>query len=171
MPTEPSRTPEEELAISIDVVARTIWGEARGEAREGRIAVGCCIRNRVNLDLWNDNKPDWWGEGYVEVCKKPWQFTCWQAHDDAHAKNRARMLAATPGDPIFAECLEIAEDVILDRVDDPTGGATHYKTIVTPWPKPWGPEREPVAVIGRHHFFDLVKPLPKPAPTPERKPA
>lgn len=34
----------------IDVLARTIWGEARGEGLGGQIAVGWCIRNRVEAD-------------------------------------------------------------------------------------------------------------------------
>lgn len=35
----------------IDVLARTIWGEARGEGLAGQIAVGWCIRNRVEADV------------------------------------------------------------------------------------------------------------------------
>ena len=42
----------------VDVLARTIWGEARGEGRAGQIAVGWAIRNRVEMDLHGDGKPD-----------------------------------------------------------------------------------------------------------------
>ena len=31
-----------------DILARTLWGEARGESLVGRIAVAWTIRNRVN---------------------------------------------------------------------------------------------------------------------------
>ncbi len=65
----------------IDVLARTIWGEARGEGIAGQIAVGWCIRNRVEMDLHNDGRPDWWGEGYEGVCRAPWQFSCWNKND------------------------------------------------------------------------------------------
>ena len=65
----------------VDVLARTIWGEARGEGFAGQVAVGWAIRNRVEADLGNDGKPDWWGEGYVGVCKAPWQFSCWNKND------------------------------------------------------------------------------------------
>ena len=44
----------------IDVLARTIWAEARGEGVAGQVAVGRCIRNRVEADLGRDGKPDWW---------------------------------------------------------------------------------------------------------------
>ena len=53
----------------IDVLARTIWAEARGEGVAGQVAVGRCIRNRVEADLGKDGKPDWWGDGYVGVSR------------------------------------------------------------------------------------------------------
>lgn len=65
----------------IDVLARTIWAEARGEGMAGQVAVGWAIRNRVDADLGHDGKADWWGEGYVGVCKAPWQFSCWNKND------------------------------------------------------------------------------------------
>lgn len=41
-------------------VAATIWGEARGESYEGKLAVGCVIRNRVE-------SPGWWGRDWTSV--------------------------------------------------------------------------------------------------------
>jgi hypothetical protein len=38
-------------ARDIDTLARTIWGEARNQGREGMIAVAWVIRNRVDIDL------------------------------------------------------------------------------------------------------------------------
>lgn len=55
-----------------DILARTLWGEARGESLAGQIAVAWTIRNRVN----DGNAKSWWGEGYVGVCQKPYQFSC-----------------------------------------------------------------------------------------------
>ncbi|HJR27754.1 MAG TPA: cell wall hydrolase, partial [Pseudomonas sp.] len=60
-----------------DVLARTLWGEARGEGLPGQIAVAWAIRNRVN-----DGKArSWWGEGYAGVCQAPYQFSCWNKSD------------------------------------------------------------------------------------------
>jgi N-acetylmuramoyl-L-alanine amidase len=61
---------------SADTMGRTIWGEARGESRSGKIAIGWVIRNRAEIDLLNDGAPDWWGEGIIGVCKRPGQFSC-----------------------------------------------------------------------------------------------
>jgi hypothetical protein len=44
-----------------DILARTLWGEARGEGLAGEIAVAWTIRNRV----FDGNPKSWWGEGYA----------------------------------------------------------------------------------------------------------
>ena len=60
-----------------DILARTLWGEARGESLAGQIAVAWTIRNRVN----DGKDKSWWGEGYAGVCQKPYQFSCWNRND------------------------------------------------------------------------------------------
>ena len=60
-----------------DVLARTIWGEARGESSAGKVAVAWTIRNRV----FDGKEKSWWGEGYAGVCQAPWQFSCWNKTD------------------------------------------------------------------------------------------
>lgn len=137
----------------IDTLARTLWGEARGELYGGRVAVGCVVRNRVELDLHGDDKPDWWGEGYVEVCLKPFQFSCWNADDP----NRSKLLAVTEGDAVFAECLVIARQVIGGDLPDVTLGATHYHRVGLDYPKSWGKPRRPMIQIGRHLFYNLAE--------------
>lgn len=108
------------------VFARTLWGEARGEDCFGRHMVANVIMNRVNADLGHDNKPDWWGEGVGDVCLKKYQFSCWLPGDP----NRAKLLAVTAADPVFQECLEIAEAAMAWRLKDLTNGATHYANVV-----------------------------------------
>lgn len=46
-----------------EILARTLWGEARGESLSGQIAVAWTIRNRVN----DGKDKSWWGEGYACV--------------------------------------------------------------------------------------------------------
>ena len=54
----------------IDVLARTIYLEARGETHEGRIAVAHVIKERTEAKgRWKDT--------VLEVCLQPWQFSCW----------------------------------------------------------------------------------------------
>ena len=130
----------ESLNISlsdVDVLARTVWGEARGESYEGKCAVAHVILNR-----WRAAK----GRKTIEaVCQEPWQFSCWNAHDP----NRAKLLAVTLDDPMFRACWRAA----LDAFDAPdaTKGARHYCTIdIDP---AWAHGHEPIVIIGRHQFF------------------
>ena len=45
------------------ILARAIFGEARGESKKGKIGVGWGIRNRAN-------NPGWWGNSYHTVILK-----------------------------------------------------------------------------------------------------
>jgi N-acetylmuramoyl-L-alanine amidase len=133
----------------LDTLARTIWGEARGEGAAGMEAVASCVMNRVYMDLGHDGRPDWWGEGVAGVCRKPWQFSCWNATDP----NRRKLEAVDETDPMFRKALEIAERAIGGRLIDRTGGATHYHTkSIRPR---WSEGRAPTASIGWHLFYRL----------------
>ena len=108
----------------LDTLARTIYGEARNQGMPGMIAAGWTIRNRAEKDLGNDGLPDWWGEGIVGVCKRPWQYSCWNANDP----NRVKLLAVTARDGAFKSCLAAAKGVLTGQYTDPTKGSTHYHT-------------------------------------------
>ena len=136
-------------AKELDVISRTIWGEARGEPLLGKIAVAYVIYNRVTMDLHGDNKPDWWGEGVIGVCQKPAQFSCWNEGDP----NRAKLLDVTADDDAAKECLYVALGVWLRFLADPTNGATHYHaTSVSP---AWARGRLDGQQIGQHVFYRL----------------
>lgn len=139
--------------IDIDVLARTIWGEARGEGRMGQVAVGWSIRNRVEMDLRHDGKPDWWGEGYPGVCQAKWQFSCWNPGDP----NYPYLSGKLPIPAIeFATVKDVACAVISGTAPDPTGGATHYYATSMPKPPAWAPLAKRTCKIGRHVFFKEV---------------
>lgn len=128
----------------IDVLARTLWGEARGEGAQGMRAVACVVMNRVKA-------PGWWGRDVQGVCRKPFQFSCWNSNDP----NREKLLAVTEDDGHFALARLIAEQAIRGEVADFTGGATHYfaKGATIPF---WARGMKPCAVIGRHLFFNNI---------------
>lgn len=137
----------------VEVLARTLWGEARGEGSVGLVAVGWTIRNRVEMDLHNDGKPDWWGEGYEGVCKAPWQFSCWNKGD----ANYPYLSGAKPipaGQ--FMQCREAALTVLEGRTADPTGGATHYYSTSMAQAPAWSAKARRTCKIGRHIFFKDV---------------
>lgn len=133
-----------------DVLARTLWGEARGEGLIGQVAVAWSIRNRVEMDLHNDGKPDWWGEGYAGVCQKAWQFSCWNKNDPNFAYlSGAKQIPARE----FAQARMAADQVIDGKKPDPTGGATHYYATTMPKAPAWAAKAKQTLRLGHHVFF------------------
>ncbi|SEU03368.1 cell wall hydrolase [Pseudomonas graminis] len=133
-----------------DVLARTLWGESRGEGLAGMVAVAWSIRNRVEMDLHNDGKPDWWGEGYTDVCRKPYQFSCWNRNDPNY-----QFLSGARAIPFreLAQCRIAADQVIDGKVADSTGGATHYYATTMPKAPDWAAKAKRTLKLGHHVFF------------------
>ena len=149
VPRQLANTPAPLSFYDLEIMARTIYGEARGEKWAGKVAVAWVIRNRAEADLGRDNRPDWWGEGIAGVCLRPWQFSCWNAKD----KMRPKIEAA---DSLkLADCIRVAFAVLTDEEPDPTKGATHYYASYIPEPK-WAQGRTPTTVIGLHKFYRIV---------------
>lgn len=134
----------------LDTLARTLWGEARGEPDKGLIAVAWTIRNRVEMDLRNDGKPDWWGEGYEMVCLKPKQFSCWNKGDPNYAYLAG--LKAIPARD-YVRMHEAATSVVGGHVADPTYGATHYHAKSMRNYPAWTKGATMTIVIGGHVFY------------------
>jgi spore germination cell wall hydrolase CwlJ-like protein len=132
-----------------DVLARTLWGEARGETLAGQIAVAWTIRNRVN-----DGKlKSWWGEGYAGVCQKPYQFSCWNKNDPNYAYlSSAKLIPFRE----FAQAQIAADQVMAGKVSDPTGGATHYYATTMPKPPTWINDAKQTLKLRRQIFFKDV---------------
>lgn len=134
---------------AVEVLARTLYGEARGETLRGQEAVAAAILNRVKRARARGGY--WWGDTVIEVCRRPHQFSCWNEDDP----NRAKLEAVRPGNKIFDACLRIARRAVAGTLDDPTLGSTHYHTAeVRP---AWARRRAPAVVIGHHLFYNDVE--------------
>ncbi|MFN4276124.1 MAG: cell wall hydrolase [Ferrovibrio sp.] len=130
-------------AFTRDTLARTLWGEARSEGREGMMAVASVILNRAA-------KPGWWGRSVADVCLRPWQFSCWLADDP----NRAKLEKVDERDVQFRIALQVADQALGGGLPDYTFGATHYHTVdIAP---NWARGHTPCAVIGRHAFYNDI---------------
>lgn len=132
-----------------DILARTLWGEARGEELTGQIAVAWTIRNRV----FDGTAKSWWGEGYAGVCLKAWQFSCWNKNDP----NYAYLSGAKPI-PFreLAQAKIAADHVIAGTAPDPTNGATHYYATTMAKPPTWAKSAKQTLKLGHHVFFKDV---------------
>jgi N-acetylmuramoyl-L-alanine amidase len=135
--------------LEIDVLARTIWGEARGEGKEGMEAVASVILNRVAVAKRLDGY--WWGNTVIQVCQKPYQFSCWNKLDP----NFKKLISVDEQDMYFATALRVAHRAMLGFVKDPTKGATHYHALnVSP---DWAKGHTPTNRIGHHVFYALAE--------------
>jgi hypothetical protein len=139
----------------LNAMALTLWGECRGECREGQIAVAWIIRNR-----WQN--PGWWsrqrGDGITDdtitaVCRDPWQFSCWHPSDPQSKKIQSPQ---TLNNPDVLALRALAADVLAaDQKSDPTDGADHYCTKSVARNTRWARGRKPVKVIGNHQFYKI----------------
>ncbi len=134
--------------IEADVMARTLWGEARGEGDRGMHAVANVILNRVAVATARGRF--WWGDHVIDVCQKPFQFSCWNRDDP----NLPKLKSVDESDIHFATALRLSRRALIGVLADITNGATHYhERSINPY---WASGRTPCAVIGRHVFYRLL---------------
>lgn len=134
------------LGADIETLARTIWGEARGELHAGMIAVGWVVRNRASDEL------ERWPKTIEAVCRQKSQFSCWNSNDP----NSVKLRTVDVSNPAFRQCLRAAVEVICGSLD-PTKGANHYLTIALAESKPpkwYDPDKVRID-IGHHRFLRL----------------
>lgn len=151
-----------QIGNDLDVCAKTIWGEARGEGSRGMQAVANVIRNRYLKAQRKIGKVVWWGTSFTSICQKKnydsarrvysYQFSCWDPKDP----NRAKMAALKPGsDANFDMALNIARQMLAGTLPDITNGADHYYATYIGKPY-WAVDETPVASIGQHRFYELA---------------
>ena len=141
--------------FDLEIMALTVWAEARGEGDEGMDAVAWVIRHRFE-------NPGWWsrqrGDGIADdtiaaVCLDPFQFSAWNPSDP----NRQRLLnPVTKERSDYKLSKAICEQVLFAPAeDDPVKGADHYCTKAVARYTRWARGRTPVKVIGNHQFYKI----------------
>ena len=123
----------------LDVLARTVYGEARGESALGKLAVAYVIVNRAN-------RGGWWGNDIIEVCLCPSQFSMWNTSDP----NRIEAMWASMRNADFVECYRAAILAATGVEQDPTEGADHYHNLTV---SPSWAEGRDYRTIGHHRFY------------------
>jgi N-acetylmuramoyl-L-alanine amidase len=120
-------TDDEIAAIDLDLLARVIYAEARGEDFEGQVAVGAVILNRL--------KDPKFPKSIRSVIYQPGAFT---AIND-------QQIRLTPNDKARAAAQSALKGV------DPTGGALFYYNPSLATDR-WIRTRPVIKVIGNHTF-------------------
>ena len=131
-----------------------LYGEARGEPIEGKIAVASVIINRLK-------KGSYYGKNLRGVILKPLQFSCFNELDPVTKKpdpNRKKLeiIAQNFSEYLHSyehlrECYWVAVGFLDCWLTSNVGGATHYNTLKCD-PK-WDDNMKLIATIGNHEFF------------------
>lgn len=125
----------------VELLACFVWGEARGEKVEGKLAIVHVVLNRVKA------RP-YYGGTIRDVLFKPEHFTCFEEN----GPNLAQILRLSSGDREFALCKAIAELATRGHLkNDPTGGATHFHRLDAK--PPWATKLTYLRRIGNHVFY------------------
>lgn len=121
------------------LLALVVWREARGEPVPGKLAVAWSIRNRVQ-------HPSWWGQDWVTVILKPWQYSSFNPTDP----NAVKWPSET--DSAWQACLDVATQVYAGQGTDPTSGAHSYYDDSIPPPE-WTKAMTATVKVGALNFF------------------
>ena len=157
------------------LLAAVVWAEARGETREGKIAVASVVMERVE-------HRDWDGRTVGEVVLCPWQFSAFLPADPNWPRLKeiaADFATAVIQSPALMTCLTIAEGILTGAIPrDPvitTHNCTQY--VTSAWrtlmdkkaaeltaqgraadlavldKKRWWIRMRRIATIGHHEFY------------------
>lgn len=121
----------------LEVLALTVYLEARGECKEGWEWIIWVIKNRKRQN------PERWGHTIKEVCLKESQFECFNIGKDISVQEKEK----------YREIHDVCKRLIdADMSLDPTRGCNHYNN-----PKKekgeWVPRVTKVKKIGDHVFY------------------
>ena len=133
------------------LMALTIFGEARGETRDGKIAVGSVILERVEHRKWD-------GETIKEVCLMPYQFSCFLPNDPNYPRLKRiakEWDASLLGSMSLYHCYAIARGLIDGTIPrDPIIKAEHATQYLTvDCEAAWEKKMRKVMTLGRHDFY------------------
>lgn len=137
----PNPYSEQKVSAKDEVLlARLIFGEARGSSRELKIAVAQTALNRTK------NKKC----SLEGVILQPYQFSCFNKNDPNYNKvwNPEKYEIKA-----WKECLELAKEILDNKYQDLSQGANHYHTDkVNP---NWAKDRKPLFKVGNTLFYRI----------------
>lgn len=134
------------LLSELDIAARTVWGEARGESHHDQLAVAHVIHNRWKKEDGQFRRDD----TLATTCLRHVQYSAWNKGDP----NFQQLYAVQYDSKSLRLCMMAVLEV-LNGGRDFTAGALHYHThAVSP---PWAGGHEPCYETSAHKFYNTVK--------------
>lgn len=133
----------------VDIMARTLFGEAASGNVEDAEVIASTIYNRIVFNNWPDTA--------TAVCLQPWQYSCWNSNDPG----RARIQNASGR--WFELCRDIAFSTLKGVNSYIDLGLTHYYATYVARPK-WAKGKKHVHAVpnahGEHRFFNNIDTVP-----------
>lgn len=126
----------------IEILAKTIYGEARGEDIAGKKGIACVIMNRFKSKKW------YAGKTIADTCLKKYQFSCWNDNDPN------KKILDTISIERLGDCYDIAYNAVHGHQPDIVLNSTHYHTKDVK-PK-WAENKKPILQIGNHLFYNNI---------------
>lgn len=120
----------------LQCLARNVYYEAKGESREGQLAVAFVTVNRIGLHDW---KGTVCGVVYQRTPTGRCQFS-WVCQGKSQP----------PESPVWQAALDIARDVLAGRASDPTRNSVFFHNQSV---RPRFPNAQRTVVIGNHTFY------------------
>ena len=146
LPAPPATDPSDWPGLV--VMAATVLLEAEGEPDEGKLAVACVIRTRMDTRQ----------RSAASICLQARQFSCW----NVETMERARTRLWAPDPAMWERCWRASAGAYWRMLPDPTRGASHYlNEALTRQGRPdghlpsWFDEGQVTARIGQHTFLRL----------------
>lgn len=141
------------MTWAMEVAARTLCQEVRGEPEEGQIAVAHVIKNRLVSGRW--------GHSLASVCLWPYQFSGWRGPKDPNFEYACGL---RDDDPTLLKLWRIMQEAV-DSATDPTDGATHYVNLAIVKKPAWidgDPAKKilPAIHCGKFGHQDFYKDVP-----------
>lgn len=141
-----------EKLTSDEAIGLTIFGEARNQSIEGKVAVGNVIRNRLR------SNQNFGGKSYKDLCFAKNQFSCWWEIETNNYKEleRATELVINRksfNNSVLRECLFIGEGIANGLLRDNVNGALYYRTLNLYKEKPFTVKTS--ISLGDHVFYNL----------------
>lgn len=132
----------------LDVLARTVLGEARGEGQMGMEAVAHVLANRANSGQFPSDP--------AQVALQPNQFSAWNT--GAGGNNPQQF---STGSPLYQTAQQVIQNVFGGSSPDPTNGALFYHnpSVNPSWAN--SVNQHGTTQIGNHIFYNG-----RPQPTP-----
>jgi N-acetylmuramoyl-L-alanine amidase len=126
-------------AYDLDIMARTIYGEARNQPFVGMVAVAQVIVRRCR------------GKAPADICLARLQFSCWNKTDP----NLRLVATVNPVSHAMLKARAAACIALAGLAEDVTGEATNYLTTwlaADPKAPSWWAELQVTVTIGDHVF-------------------